>query len=268
MPLSFELSHPTPYSKINSLLQELLSTVHAILGDRFVGMYLFGSLAGGDFDPQNSDIDFLVVTDGDLPGETVAALGDLHGHLATSRGKWGARLEGSYIPREVLNRTDLLDSPRPSTNEGRFYLGVRGSDWILQRHIVRESGVVLAGPEPKELFDPLGADDLRRATQGVLDEWWGPMLDDPVRLRNSEYQAYAVLTMCRMLYSLEHGTLVSKPVAAHWALDKLDEHWRGLIQRALIQHANTQRFDVPEADLSDTLDFIHYTIERSRWGLT
>jgi hypothetical protein len=41
------------------LLQVLLSGVQRLLDDWFVGLYLGGSLAGGDFDPQYSDIDFL-----------------------------------------------------------------------------------------------------------------------------------------------------------------------------------------------------------------
>jgi hypothetical protein len=43
------------------------------------------------------------------------------------------------------------------------------------------------------------------------------MLEEPKRLHSSEYQAYAIVTMCRVLYTLEHGTIVSKPVSARWA---------------------------------------------------
>jgi len=43
------------------------------------------------------------------------------------------------------------------------------------------------------------------------------MLHDPTRLHTGEYRAYAILTRCRMLYTLEHGAIVSKPTAARWA---------------------------------------------------
>ncbi len=36
---------PTPYLEVNAVLNELLPDVQAILGDRFIGMYLYGSLA-------------------------------------------------------------------------------------------------------------------------------------------------------------------------------------------------------------------------------
>ena len=40
----------TPFPQANSLLAVLLQQVPPILGDNFAGMYLFGSLALGDFD--------------------------------------------------------------------------------------------------------------------------------------------------------------------------------------------------------------------------
>ena len=58
---------PTPFPYVNSVLGLLLANLRDTLGDYFVGLYLHGSLAGGDFDPGHSDIDFLVVTTEELP---------------------------------------------------------------------------------------------------------------------------------------------------------------------------------------------------------
>ena len=69
MDLAADSSHvrPTPYPSVNAILGMLLSGAQEILGNRFTGLYLYGSLSSGDFDPERSDIDFLVVTDGELP---------------------------------------------------------------------------------------------------------------------------------------------------------------------------------------------------------
>jgi len=48
-----------PYLDVHHLLQALLGGVQRLLGDWFVGLYLGGLLAVGDFDPQYNDIDFL-----------------------------------------------------------------------------------------------------------------------------------------------------------------------------------------------------------------
>ena len=242
------------------MLHALLAGAREILGDNFAGLYLYGSLAGGDFDPERSDIDFLVVTEGELPGELLPALEAMHAGLASAGGKWATKLEGSYIPRRALRRYDPDDAPRPQLNEGRFYVARYCSDWIIQRHIIREQGVALAGPPPSTLIDPVSPDDLRGAVRGILREWWEPMLPDGAWLRRGgEYQAYAVLTMCRALYTLRHGRIASKPVSAAWAQGELGAGWAGLIKRA-----SAWRHDAPSADLSGALEFVRFTVERAR----
>jgi hypothetical protein len=42
-----------------------------------------------------------------------------------------------------------------------------------------------------------------------------------------------VLSMCRALYCLEHGKVISKPAAAAWASQRLDPPWPELVDQAL-----------------------------------
>jgi len=130
------------------------------------------------------------------------------------------------------------------------------SDWIIQRYIIREHGLTLAGLDPKYLIDPIGAEDLQCAVLDLLG-WWDMQLADPARLRENVYQAYAILTMCRILYTLEHGTVVSKPAAARWAQEKLGDPWKHLIELAL-------RHEVNLNDLGTTMEFIHFTLDRTQ----
>lgn len=236
-------AHPTPYPDVNEVLHLLLSNAKEILGDQFVGMYLYGSLSSGDFNRKSSDIDFLVVTADSLAEEKVAALETMHHQLWSHGMKWAAKLEGAYVPKDLIRCHDPNGVLCPSINEGQFYVARLGSDWIIQRHIIREGGVVVAGPDPKTLIDPVSPDDIRGSVLGILKEWWFPMLDDPSWLANhgSEYHAYAILTMCRALHALEHGTIVSKPAAARWAQAKLGERWERIIERSLV--GQTDLFD-------------------------
>jgi hypothetical protein len=43
------VTYPTPYPDVNTIVHELLAGAQAILGDHFAGMYLYSSLAIGDF---------------------------------------------------------------------------------------------------------------------------------------------------------------------------------------------------------------------------
>ncbi len=250
------MREPTPYPDVNTVLDALQAGAQQILGDHFVGLYLYGSLASGDFDPQRSDIDFVVTAAAELTEQMIQALEAMHAHLAASGLKWAVKLEGSYIPQHALRRYDPAAAPCPQINEGKFYVARHGSDWVIQRYILREQGVVVDGPALQPLIDPVHPDELRQAVLGILREWWAPMLDYPTWLRGGEYQAYAILTMCRALYTLEHGSIVSKPVAARWAQKALDECWAGLIE-----HASAWRNSMPFDHLSETLDFIQYTLE-------
>lgn len=254
-----QTAEPTPYPDINTLLCVLLSGVQATLGHRFVGLYVHGSVATSEFEPARSDIDFLVVTGGELPAAVIAALEEMHGRITASGLKWATKLEGSYIPQGDLRRYEPGRSQHPALRvDGTFIVDPHGSDWILQYHIIREQGIALAGPAPETLIDPVEPEDLRRAVQAMLREWWAPMLHDPVRLRSREYQAYAVLSMCRGLYTLRHGTVVSKPVAARWAQGAFGARWAALIERALAWPRGAQG-----DDLDSTLAFIRYALERS-----
>lgn len=249
----------TPYSDVNEALKLLLENVQKILGNQFVGMYLYGSLSSGDFNPETSDIDFLVITIDLLSEEKITELEEMHQRIWASGLKCASRLEGAYIPRKEMRRYDPDNSPVPTINEGRFYIDRHGSDWIIQRHVVREYGVILAGPDPKRLIDPVSPDEIRGAVMGILQDWWFPMLDDPSWLRKhkSNYHGYAVITMCRALHALEHGTIVSKPTAIRWAKEKLGSQWHPLIEQAVAsQYGKHADF------LAETLDFIRFTKER------
>jgi predicted nucleotidyltransferase len=257
--MSPHVTQPTSYPDANVLLQALLSDVQTVLGHHFVGLYVFGSLASGDFEPQRSDIDFVVVTADELPDELLPALEAMHARLTASGFKWATKLEGSYIPQRALRRYDPTRAQHPALRvDGSFHVDGHGSDWVIQRHVIREQGVVLAGPPPQTLIDPLQPNDLRRAALATLREWWAPQLQDHTRLRSREYQAYATLTMCRVLYTLEFGTVVSKSIATRWAQQVLGEPWAALIERALAWPRGAQ-----PGQLDETLDFIRYALERS-----
>src|SRR2546422_4986151 len=77
--------HSTGYTDVDAVLAELLAGVRGTLGPQLVGVYLDGSLATGDFAEHSSDIDVLVVTEGALSNEVVAALGTMHARLAPER---------------------------------------------------------------------------------------------------------------------------------------------------------------------------------------
>ena len=247
---------PTPYSDVNQFLQVFLTQVQTVLGGQFIGLYLYGSLASGDFVPARSDIDFLVVTAGELAAGLISALEAMHARLWATGVKWAHKLEGSYITQAALRHYNPEDGPFPCVNEGKFYLARHESDWVLQRHILRESGVAVAGPDIRPLIDPVSPVDICAAVRGYLREWWQPMLRNTERLQSREYQAYATLSMCRALYTLQHTRVASKTDSARWAQRTFGERWISLIDRALAWPEGEQGDEIAE-----TLRFLQFALK-------
>jgi len=247
------------------VLLEILSGVQTILDSRFIGLYLFGSLATGDFD-QDSDVDFIVVSEDEISADLFSILQAMHARIATLDSWCATQLDGSYISRRALRRYDPTQTLHPHIDRGKgekLRMRQHDSDWVIQRHILRQHGVTVTGPAPHTLIDPVFPDELRQAVREILDTWFALMLDDPSRLKSRGYQSYTALTMCRMLYTLEFGTVVSKPAAARWARETIDEQWVPLIERAWVGRQHP-RLEADADDVNATFDFIRYTIERSR----
>jgi hypothetical protein len=246
---------------VNAALEELLTGVRRALGEHFVGLYLYGSLAAGDFLPDRSDIDFIVVTEGPLSEPIVAALREMHEALWAGGSYWAQRLEGAYIPKAELRRHSPDYPPRPTINEGHFYLAGEDADWVFHRCVLREHETIVAGPSIRDLIDPIGPEELRGAVRGLLEQWWEPMLHNPRKLREPGYAPYAVLSLCRALYTLERGTIASKTQAAEWALRAVDPSWQDLIQWAL-----AWRDGQPSDRVEKTQEFLRYVLECAKGG--
>lgn len=254
---------PTPYPEINALLQEVLERARAVLGSHFIAMYLEGSLTSGAFD-QDSDIDFVIVTDEEVSPALFEELRAIHEQISTHASPWAIQLEGSYISQATLRRHDADKMVHPNLERGqgeRLKLAVHDTGWNIHRSILRERGFTLAGPPPASLIDPVAPDDLRQAMVTVLEGWASRLLENPEQLHHRGYQSYTMLSLCRILYTLAYGAVASKPVAAAWAQQTLGERWQGLIDRAWAGRSQPDQKADPE-DVNGTLKFIRYALEQ------
>jgi Domain of unknown function (DUF4111) len=239
---------PTGFGDVDALLGELCARLEPVLGDDLVGVYLVGSLALGGFDPASSDVDALVAVRDELPAGALAAIAEVHDGLDTR----GYELECSYLPVAALCRPDPNASHHLSVGAD-WELGPHehGPEWVLERRVLRDAGVVVLGAPPTELCAPVTDDELRDAARALLLGFWSGKGTDPAFLGTRRYQAFAVLSVCRALYTIEHGAPVTKVAAARWASEALDPRWRPLVEWAL-----RSRDDRTRDDPSPTLAFI------------
>jgi phosphoribosylglycinamide formyltransferase-1 len=262
---SNSLKFSIPFPEVKTLIDELLRGVREVLGEHLIGFYLDGSLTGGDFDLA-SDIDFLAVTEAEITPEQFSELQAMHDRVAATDPRWGVELEGSYLSRAAVRRYDPALAMHPNLERGkteRLKIARHDEDWIVHYHVVRERGITLFGPDPKTLIDPIPPDALRQAMRSTLEKWWRGFLDDPAPLKRHGYQSYAVLTMCRIGYTLAAGDVASKTVASGWAKNNLDSRWSTLIDRAFNGRMNPDP-DTSVEVISETQDFIRFILEVSR----
>ncbi len=259
-----EHGHATPFEDLNHLLVEFAVGTKEVLGDSFCGAYLQGSFAVGDADAY-SDVDFIVVTRDDVTPEQRAGLQALHQTLYARPTSWAQHLEGSYISREVLRLPDPDRRPLLYLDNGATEFALDDHDnTAVVRWSLREHGVVLAGPDPSELVEPIAAETLRAEMRWALGHWraWFRSIGSISR----RALAVAVLTHARILHTLAIGEVGSKRKAGEWALHALDPEWTPLIRWALDDRPDPWTKVHQPADpalLGRTRQFIDYA---ARWA--
>lgn len=147
--------HPTPYSELNRVLAGPVSGIERHLGRNFIGTYLQGSFALGDFD-EHIDVDFIVAMESELSTEEVRALQVMHDQLLDSGSEWARHLEGSYFPGNIL--WEKSEDPQDLwylDNGARVLVRSDHCNSILVHWVVRESGVTLAGTPPRTLVNTI-----------------------------------------------------------------------------------------------------------------
>jgi hypothetical protein len=151
-----------PYPELRQVLERFVEGVHDALKNNFVGAYLVGSLATGDFD-LDSDVDFLIITNDELTDVEIGFLQKLHVQIHGLGCYPAEHLEGSYLSKNVLNRPDLVGVRQlwyVDNGSTTLERSVHDNQWHV-RWVLRERAIILWGPDPKMFTQPVSAEALR-----------------------------------------------------------------------------------------------------------
>jgi predicted nucleotidyltransferase len=250
---------PTPYADMNQLLELLLSGMYKVLGAKLIGLYLYGSLVIGDFDPNISDIDLVAALSSDIDDKEFGALQTMHDDFAKKYKEWDDRIEVCYISVAALHAVRSSTSQIVNISPGEpFHRRESSREWLTDWYVVREKGIPLFGPSPKSIIESISKDEFIRSVQANANAWRIWIHD----MHNRKSQAYAILTLCRALYTYKNGEQVSKKQAAVWAEKEFPE-WSKLIQNALLwREAWCDENIDHNATFPETLRFVHFAISQ------
>ena len=201
---------------IETYLARLVARIRDELGDRLVGVWLFGSGALGDLDPATSDLDVQVVTTVRLAGSEREALAACLSHPALECPLRGLELV-------VYARDDLADPLGPAfqlnLNTGprmAHHVAYDPSDdprfwFVLDVAIGRTAGRALAGPPPADVFPELPAPLVVASLHEALT-WFAT---------NDPRGADAALAAARAWAWAEEGRWLAKGPAAAWLISRV-----------------------------------------------
>jgi len=266
----------TSYEELNIVLDDYAQKLKRTLKDNCIGVYLQGSLAIGDFD-MTSDVDFIVVIDTDLTEEQLKNIQNLHNKTYKKDNRWVKRMEYSFFPKNKLNETSspFVNGVQMDTNERKLWYFDNGSkkieksdhdNTLVVRWTLREKGISLIGPNPKEFIKPVDPNDLRIEIKDTILGWGKQLIKDASPYKNRFYQSFIVLNFLRMLQDLYLGKVTSKLEAVKWSDKNIDKEWSGLIDFCWEERQDTSiSVKQPATDkvFKNAIEFVEYVLNKA-----
>jgi Domain of unknown function (DUF4111) len=214
-----------------ALLRQLAVCLNDELGENLLSLSVHGSWVAGDFIPGRSDLDLLALLTEDPDDRTLAGLTAVHAAISAASPEWDNHVEVDYVSTDAVVSVLAQDGSkhamvRISPGEP-IHLLQANLHYVLNWRAAREHGHRILGRLPSEVLPPI-PDNLVREVVIEHARQWPAWLEGA---SNPEFQAYAVLTMCRALTLLSTGRQRSKHAAAVWGQEFMPE-WRGLIRWA------------------------------------
>lgn len=219
-------------------------------------VYLYGSVALGDFIEGSSDIDFIAVlleppSPSDI--ETITSV-----HIEVERAFPETDVMGTYLLKDNLGKPPEAIGQAVTYYEKQVHTDGYGADlnpvtwWMIKHH-----GLVVYG-SPDDPGYEIDADRLVRYVLGNMNGYWLGWIErleaelaTAVGGEGREIAAdqldfaveWCALGMLRQLYTIRERDVVSKVGAGYYGIAAVPERWHGLIREAIaIKKLEPDRF--------------------------
>ncbi|MGE8224711.1 MAG: aminoglycoside adenylyltransferase family protein [Stenotrophomonas sp.] len=204
------------------------------LAANLIAIYLYGSALDGGLKPL-SDIDLLVIV---AQHPDTATLRQLQRELLAISAPPGQHPTLRALEATVITQAEVQPWRHPARRELQFGEWLRQDilagilepptpdpDLAILLSKARQHSIALYGPALMELLPSVPERDFQRALADTLtlwntaDDWHGE-------------EANIVLTLARIWYSAQTGSIAPKDVAAEWLLQHLPEQHHAVIRQA------------------------------------
>ena len=225
------------------ILCEFVRAAVDSFGPDLVGVYLHGSAAMGCFHPEKSDLDLLVVTEGEPNDEEKRRF--LEKVVSLNRKAPPKGIEMSVVRRKFCadfvfpTPFELHFSPmhlaRWERDPAEYIAGMKGEDPDLAAHftVLRARGTALCGSPVKEVFGEVPEDAYFESIRADVENAEEDLAEDPV---------YLTLNLCRVLAFRKEGLVLSKAEGGEWAMRNLPGPFRTFAKGAAEDYRGGEPF--------------------------
>jgi hypothetical protein len=238
------------------LLQAVATDFSAVLRENLVGIYLWGSLTYDAFNETCSDVDCVGVTRRDLDDREFSEM-DQWFKNKKEQNRWVERIDMRFvIDHEFLDKASRCCGFY-HYNEKLVRHGSDGNPiiWIN----IAQSGITLCGKDAKVIAPHVSDQCLNDALLLELEYLKENVTSNAGDRSDKAFicNAYAVLTACRILYSVHHRVLVSKDQGYRWAMETVPPVWRAVIRSAKDNRLKNAGSTTPQLE-QDAMHFVDY----------
>lgn len=217
-----------------ALMTRIAAAYRDILQENLLGIYVHGSIAFGCFQPQRSDVDFIVVVGCEPPLTEKCALIRTLLELEDTAPPKGVEMSvvqagvcrPFVYPTPYVLHYSRMHRQRCLADVEAYCAAMHGTDVDLAAHftVIRAVGLTVYGRPIAEIFGevPKAAylDSIRADVANAAED----VLREPV---------YVLLNLCRVLAYQEEEKVLSKAQGGQWGVQKLPAVYAPLLRQAL-----------------------------------
>ncbi len=237
--------------EIKELMSRINEWLMEILKENYVGVYFHGSLRLGSFNPNKSDLDFIVVVKNKIDCKTKELIWDKmleNLHLFPKKGfEFSVVLEENCknikhpVPYELHGSRDWIEQYRLDKSM------IINDDYKVDPDLASHFNVINVentdldfGVPSKEVFSKVPIEYVIDSNYGDTLECVSKILDNPT---------YCVLNLCRFYAFIRDGLTLSKFDGGQWAIENMNSSYNEVIKDALNDYMSNSELRYDEEKL-------------------
>ena len=249
---------------VNNLMNTITDKLIHTLNENLVGIYLHGSAAFGCFNPDKSDVDFIVVTeaepDFDQKRKIISFLLEIDS-MAPAKG-----LEMSIVLKEhchhfvyptpyCLHFSNYYKEKYMQDIDGHIRK-LHGTDKDLAAHftVISTVGVTWYGKDKKEVFSPVPKEYYLDSIINDISDAVEDISANPV---------YFILNLCRVYAYIADNIILSKEQGGLWGIKNIPQY-KSIIETAVESYKNSYNQDFNHRQLVEFAGFMTNRISADR----